>query len=261
MFQLTDFTEATLKTLTNRVEKHGDDDKPAVSLGMEITCSNAVLDLIDPKLRTTFYKRKDDQPDLPEVEQVLPVLQCHSVESVKLPTKHEGWTLQVDDGIDDTKPLTFGQCKVDKFSFEPKQGGSIVLKLRVGTSDLDAARSGMLGMHVGQSIWITLKAPEKLADAIDGSTEAFNKDHPDAGALFAEEHGDGLDSGGTGADDSDSEGGEADITGSDGPWPFPKDAAGDAPPQSVTVETSRPGTRTARGRDKTKAALAAGVSS
>lgn len=251
MFQLIEFTEATLKTLTNRVEKHGDDDKPAVSLGMEITCSNAVLDLIDPKLRPTFYKRKDDQPDLPDVEQILPVLQCHSVESVKLPTKHEGWTLQVDDGIDDTKPLTFQGCKCDKFSFEPKQGGSIVLRLRVGTSDLDAARSGMLGMHVGQSIWITLTAPEKAADAIDGTVDAFNADHPDAGDIFAQDHGD--------PDGDESEGSDADITGSDEAWPFPKDAPTEGAPQSVTVETSRPGTRTARGREKTKAALEAGV--
>lgn len=36
-------------------------------------------------------------------------------------------------------------------------------------------------------------------------------------------------------------------------WPFPTGNRPEAPPQSVTVERSQPGTRTARGRDATKA--------
>lgn len=43
----------------------------------------------------------------------------------------------------------------------------------------------------------------------------------------------------------------------DGAWPFPEGQKpdGEAPPQSVTIERSQPGTRTARGRDATKAFL------
>lgn len=270
MFQILKFTEALLSTVTNRVEKHGDDDKPAVSLGLEITTGNQILDLIDPKLRPTLYKRQDEQPDLDGVELVLPVLQCNSIDRVLLPTKHEGWTLSVDDGIDDTKPMNFGGCKIDKLSIEPKQGGSIVLRLRVGTSDLDAARSGMLGMHVGQPIWVTLVAPEKPADAIDGTTAAFAKDHPDATDLFAgdaDEEGDAdgpqdleerLDGALDAADDDTLEGR---LARGEPAWPFPTTERPDKapPPQSVTVETSRPGTRTARGREQTKAALVAGA--
>ena len=37
MFEITSPTEATLRTLTPRIEKHGDDDVSAVSLGL--TCS------------------------------------------------------------------------------------------------------------------------------------------------------------------------------------------------------------------------------
>lgn len=256
MFQILKFTEALLATVTNRVEKHGDDEKPAVSLGLEITTGNQILDLIDPKLRPTLYKRQDEQPDLEGVELVLPVLQCNSIDRVLLPTKHEGWTLSVDDGIDDTKPMNFGGCKIDKFSVEPKQGGSIVLRLRVGTSDLDAARSGMLGMHVGQPIWVTLVAPEKPADAIDGTSEAFAKDHPDATDMFS-----------AGAD-GDAKGDAADKPAAGGPqpdgsWPFPQhdNNSLEAPPQAVTIEHSQPGTRTARGREKTAKVLAEGAKS
>ena len=200
MFQITEMTEAHLASLTNRIEKHGDDDKPAVSLGVEITAANTLLDTIDANLRHSLHKAVEGQDQLPGIEPATPVLRCNTIERVTLPTKHEGWVLCLDDGIDDTVPMTFGGVKVDKLSVEPKQGGGIVLRLRLGTSDVDAERLGKLGMHNGQSIWITLTPPAAPADVIDGSTEAFKKDHPgadaqadlldgDAGDAFAAAHG------------------------------------------------------------------------
>ena len=35
MFEIKEFQEATLATLTPRSEKHGDDDKPAVSVALQ----------------------------------------------------------------------------------------------------------------------------------------------------------------------------------------------------------------------------------
>ena len=67
-----------------------------------------------------------------------------------------------------------------------------------------------LGMLHGHSMWITLTAPKPAVDAIDGSSEAFERDHPDAGGLFAAEHGQG------GQPDAH-EGGEN--------WPFPRGEA------------------------------------
>lgn len=253
MFQILEFTEARLATLTNRSEKHGDEDVPATSLGLELTAANTLLDVIDPKIRHSLYVAVDGQEQLPGVEPSTPVLRCNSFDRHTLPAKYEGWTLQIDDGVDDTKPMTFGSCKVDKLSVEAKQGGSIVLRLRVGTSDLDAERSGFLGMHVGQPVWITLTAPEKKPDAIDASKDA--KDLPkDATDMFS--------GGPAGEDDGPEDDVEETLeerVARGGPaWPFPEgNKPTEAPPQSVTVETSRPGTRTARGRDKTKAALAA----
>ncbi|MEY5100665.1 MAG: hypothetical protein RJA36_3384 [Pseudomonadota bacterium] len=202
MFAIPEFTEAHLASVTNRVEKHGDDDKKAVTIGVEITTANTMLDAIDPKLREAMFKPKPDaEPELPGVEISTPILRCNSIDRVVLPTKHEGWTLAIDDGIEgDADPMLFGSVKVDKLSVEPKQGGSIVLRMRLGTSDVDADKLGWLGMHNGEEIWIKLTPPPKPADVIDGSTEAFERDHPDAGGqadlldteagdAFAAEHG------------------------------------------------------------------------
>ena len=48
VFQITEPTEAKLTSVTPRTEMHGDDEVPAVSIGVEIECANTLLDLIDP---------------------------------------------------------------------------------------------------------------------------------------------------------------------------------------------------------------------
>lgn len=262
MFQILDFTYATLASLTTRVEKHGDDNKPAVSMRLEIEAPNTLLDVIDPQIRHALYMAVDGQDQLPGVEPATPVLRCNSFEKHTLATAHEGWTLAVDYGIDEEAPMVFGGCKVDKFGVDAKQGGSVVLSFRVGTSDIDADRFGKLAMHNGDEIAITLKAPEKKAEPIDGTAAAFEADHPDAGDLFAagaagETNGE---EGGTEGPEGETNGAEGETrSGDDGPWPFPKNTPDEAPPQSAMTENT--GRRTARGRAATAKALAEGAAS
>lgn len=225
MFQLTEMTEAMLASVTNRTETHGDERKPAVSLGFELTLPNTVLDSIDPTLREALYKAKPDaEPELPGMVQTTPILRCNSIDRVTLPTNYTGWTLAVDDGIDETQPMVFGGCKVDKFAVEAKQGGTVVLRLRVGTSDIDAERLGKLGMHNGQPVWVTITKPAAAPDAIDGSTEAFERDHPGASSaddgpgLFDESAADAateafLGVHGSSSDEVDGDGGDTDDDG------------------------------------------------
>ena len=174
-----------MASLTTRIQKHGDDDVPAVSLGLQMTVANTMLDVIDPSIRESLFKRVDGQPDLPGLESTTPALRCNSIDRAVLSTKYEGWTLEIDDGVDETTPKTFGGCKVDKFIVEPITGGSCMLSLRIGTSDLDAEKSGMLGMRLGQSIWIKLRAPERVADAPAQAPAKPADDKSDAGTLFA----------------------------------------------------------------------------
>lgn len=270
MFQIPEFTAARVASITNRVEKHGDDEKPAVSLSLEIDAANTILDQIDPKIREALFKPKPDEtPELPDIEQVTPVLRCNSIERVTLPTKYEGWTLRVDGSIDEGDPMSFGGVKVDKLSVEPKQGGSIVLRLRVGTSDVDAERLGWLGMHNGEDIWITLTPPKKQPEAIDGTGEEFRREHPETTA-------EDLFTAGGPEDDTDTDGGDLDASSgqaskdaleASGNNPFgrvPQDADADRawafdPERAEPAPQPAASTRTARGRAATKKALAEGL--
>jgi hypothetical protein len=227
MFQLTKFTQATITSVTNRQETHGDDRKPAVTVGLKIEAANTLLDEIDPAIRLALYKAVDGQVELDGVEPTTPVLRCNSFDLIALTTSHEGWTLMLDDKIDPEDPMTFGGCKVDKLKVDAKQGGSILLFFRCGTSDVDQQRLGALGMRNGQDVWIKLLPPKKQPPVIDGTAEAFQADHPGASAedLFAA----GQDPKPEGDDDgqADGEGSTTDAAGQaqqSENWPFPKGA-------------------------------------
>lgn len=189
MFEISTTTEAALTAVTNRTEKRGDEDVPAVSLQVSIEAANTLLDCIDPAIRQALYKAVEGQDQLPGVEPSTPILRCNSFGTIEIDRAHEGWKLEIDAGIDEDEPMVFGGCKVDKFRVEAKQGGSVVLRMRIGTSDVDADRLGALAMHNGQSIFVRLIAPKPKAEAIDGTQAAFEADHPDAGDMFADAHG------------------------------------------------------------------------
>lgn len=212
MFELTQPTKALLKTFTPRTEKHGDDEVSAASLGLRITGANTLLDILQPGLRDMLYKAVEGQEQLPGMPPNTPLLRAKGVESVKLGACFEGWTLRIDHGMDGDDPFVIGGAKCDRYVITPHEGGSVDIDFRVGSSDIDETEAGWLYGRQKQDITITLHAPEKPAGVIDGSTEAFERDHPgasgqadlldtEAGDVFAAEHG-----GQPGPDDDEGQG-------------------------------------------------------
>lgn len=177
-FQLLEPTDALLKTFTPRVEKHGEDDVSAASLGLQIEAPNTILDLLSPSLRPTLYAAPEGQVTLPGVEESMPLLRTKVIETLRLSNCYEGWTLRISRGVDDV--IEIGGAKVDKFVVTPRDGGTVQLDLRIGSSDIDETEAGWLYGHLRQEIEITLHAPETKQAAIDGSVEAFRADHPEA---------------------------------------------------------------------------------
>ena len=64
----------------------------------------------------------------------------------------------LNDAYDGT-PATDRNLYVDRITVDAHQGGSVTLKLRLGTSDVDAQSLGKLAVNNGQSIWIRLLKP------------------------------------------------------------------------------------------------------
>lgn len=181
MFELTTPTPALLKSVTPRQEHHGDEIVVALSMRLEINGPNTLLDTLSPTLRKTLYTAVEGQDQLPGVEPSTPLLRCKDIDLAHLKACFEGWTLKVDHGIEEDNAIALGGCKVDSFKVEATEGGSVKLTFRVGTNDVSPDDIGILCGKLGSEISITLEAPQPKADAIDGSQDAFYRDHPGAG--------------------------------------------------------------------------------
>lgn len=191
-FEILSPLEVTLKSVTIRNEKHGDDDVTGITMGLRATVPNTFLDLIDPTLRQAIYTAVPDQEQLPGVEPATPLLRSRSIDTLHLKQCFEGWTLEIDHGINESDPIKLGGSKVDKWVATPKEGGSVELSFRVGSNDIDATEIGLIGAKLAQEISIRLTAPVKTeGPAIDGTTghpgaaAAASDSGPDAGDLFA----------------------------------------------------------------------------
>jgi hypothetical protein len=170
MFEITEAKTVTLNSVTNRSENHGENEKvPAVSLGVMLETDNFFLDTLLPGLRERLYEPVggDKQKPLDGVAVRTPKLRLVGVANVKLDSQFNGWTLHVDHGINESEPITLGGCKVDNFLVTPKQDSIVDVSFRIGSSDVDAHRLGLLGVKVGQKISIRLIAPEAVKELAD----------------------------------------------------------------------------------------------
>jgi hypothetical protein len=151
IFELKQPTTALLASVANRSENHGEDKVPAVSLGLTIQASAGVLDMLCPELK--------------------PLLGVAGVESIALATVCEGWTMRIENGIDEDTDITLGGCRLDKFRVAPGNDGLVELHLRAGSHDLTPMTLGLIGMRVQQDVVVTITAP-KIPMQTNSDTQA-----------------------------------------------------------------------------------------
>ena len=194
-----------LTKATPRKETHGKDLVQAISLRLEWwPTDNAAVNLLHEGLQDALWWVPPEAAAQESVEGVPPVKKHRRVPTMVMPIKVElslsGYTLTIDHGIDDSTALELYTATLDKFEVEAKEGGSVVIRWSLAsnkqiTPQLVGALCGLEGCEI-----VATLTPPKSDAAIDGTTQAFNADHPDAGDLFAAEHG-GASDGTTGPDD------------------------------------------------------------
>lgn len=199
---LSNLTTATIASVTPRIEKHGDDDMPAVSVGFKATVPNSLLDDLSPGLMASLYKPavRGEGPEQQQIEgteiSAHPLLRHRGIERLQLATELVGWTVTIDYGLDESSAVALADAKVDKFRISPMEGGSVEIAWRVGTNKVDEHAMGRLAMLNGTSVDLAMRPPEPKQEAIDGSVAAFERDigadredEPDATDLFVDAHG------------------------------------------------------------------------
>lgn len=193
-----------LTKATPRKETHGKDLVQAIGLRLEWwPTDNAAVNLLHEGLQDALWWVPPEAAAQDNVEGVPAVKKHRRVPTMAMPVKVElslsGYTLTIDHGIDETTALELYGCGLDKFEVEAKEGGSAVIRWSLAsnkqiTPQLVGALCGLEGCEV-----VVTLTPPKPDAVIDGTGAEFKKDHPDAGDLFAAEHGDP----GTGGPDDD----------------------------------------------------------
>ena len=187
-FELTNNTECELTTFVGRTQKSGPDDVPAVTFRLKLEkVSNIMLDMLSDTIRHTVYKAVEGQQQLPDMEQTTLLLQSKDLLHWAPDTCLEGWTVFVARGIGEGG-LRMGSCKVDNFRVDFFEGGRMDVDFRISTADVDEKGAGMLWGRQKRKVFVMIEAPEMpdKAPVIDGTTAAFEADHPEAGDLFAQ---------------------------------------------------------------------------
>lgn len=211
-FALPSASRLKLIKTTPHKEHHGDELVQAVSLRLRWETTNESLALLHPNLKDALYWRPpemDAQEELPDLPSATP---CLRVAAIGMPLsvagEFSGYTMTIEHGIDDDSALELYVCSLAKFKVDAKEGGTVYIDWSMSSNKtVTPELVGLLCGLEGTEIVATLTPPAiSTGPVIDGSTEAFERDHPggdeqpdllSAGDEFARQHG------GEGGDDVD----------------------------------------------------------
>lgn len=157
---------------TSRTNKHGNERVPAATLTLIFRTSNDVLSEFNPELKASLYRRPhNDEGDMADKADTrlddpgyLPCLKYPNMQNkVALNDKIVGAAVTVHHGIGGKSDLLLDECTVDKFQFDPQEGGTVVVQLNVACTP-SQAQAGELHMKQDQDVVVTITPP----DADDG---------------------------------------------------------------------------------------------
>lgn len=160
----TELKEMLLSNLNTRIEKHGADNVGGADLSFQFEDSNKVLEAFEKGLVKRFYRaaQKGDEVQ-PELEMkhpdYLPVLQCKKIKSIKWEEEYPGYRLRIMNQLqDDVCDVLLVDAELKSFTFELKEGGTVLVKFKVGCTPRgeDVA---YLFEHLGSNISVTLEPP------------------------------------------------------------------------------------------------------
>ncbi|MBH1476953.1 hypothetical protein I5U59_09470 [Stenotrophomonas maltophilia] len=135
MFQL-EKHDAEFSHLNLRKESHGESRVPAATITFTAASSSLILDIIDKKLRPSFYEEPSSgsQQKLPSDGNNLTALKFPYLKEQKIGMKIKGYELWIHSLLEHIDPLFFADAElvIEKVSFI--EGGSVELTLKVNTT-------------------------------------------------------------------------------------------------------------------------------
>lgn len=194
-FDLPACARVKITKVTPRKETHGKELVQAISLRFEWwPADNASVNMLHEGLQDALWWTPPEAAAQVQLDGVPAVKKHRRVPTLHMPLKVEtrftGYTLKIEHGIDDSTALELYGCALDKFEVDAKEGGSAVVRWSLASNKaLTPQLVGALCDLEGCEVVATLTPPAADEDAIDGTQDAFDADHPEAGDMFAAAHG------------------------------------------------------------------------
>ncbi len=141
---------ATLAHLNTRTELHGDEERPACDLKLELSLHNSVLNKFHPHLREVFYTA-DKQLDIEQDHLVN--LRFPQMSAFKWDNEIPRAVLTIHDAL--TGDFTIGG-KANKFQLELLEGGTTKVQIRFQMGEINPQDAAFLFSMLKQSVSISL---------------------------------------------------------------------------------------------------------
>lgn len=164
-FELTE-TTVLFSHLNSRTEKHGEDNVAAGDLKIRAQLSNDCLAMFHPSLKSSLYfydkTADEDLVDKAKSEEpgYMPHLRFAQIEGFKWDGEIVGAKVTVHSGIDAKSDIALDDCKVNQFSLEPQNGGTVIVTMRIQMHP-NEKQAGKLWAMVGDNIVLSVEPPPK----------------------------------------------------------------------------------------------------
>jgi hypothetical protein len=160
MFRL-DSHLARISAVTNGSENHGKELVPALSITLQITGSNALLDEFDPDLKYVLYRMPQTKPgQLPVKDQNLSDLVFPALRNMQWDKEYAGYTLRFHIGASGMEDVICGEVGIKEIHITPLDGGSVIISMKARCHPKDEVDHGKLARLLKHELQIDMVPPD-----------------------------------------------------------------------------------------------------
>jgi hypothetical protein len=171
MFSLTEHA-ATVTSVTNIAEKHGNARVPAVSIGLSITGASTLLNHFDDALRGFFFRREQPKPGALALEtDELTELRFPLLKNPSWNKEYAGYQLRFLIGATGKEDVLLNEVDLKHIGINPLEGGSVQISFKAHAQPFSESDHGKIARMLMQECSITLTPPDVDPTLFDENDE------------------------------------------------------------------------------------------
>jgi hypothetical protein len=160
MFSLTEHA-ATITSVTNIAEKHGNQRVPAVSIGLAVTGASALLNHFDEGLRSMLFRKAQPKPgDLPLETDELTELRFPLLKNPSWNKEYAGYQMRFCIGATGKEDVLLNDVDLKAIGINALEGGSVTISFKAHAQPQNENDHGKIARMLMQECTITLTPPD-----------------------------------------------------------------------------------------------------